>query len=141
MPKARVKWTQGMQFLGIAGSGHTAVVDAAEDSGGLNSAPRPTELLMIAEGGCTGMDVVSILRKMKADFTDFEMEINGETTAEHPRYVKKIHIIYKIWGQVSEENLKKAIELSLDKYCTVANTLKGKAEFSYDYQINPKRDT
>jgi putative redox protein len=129
-----------MQFLGVAGSGHTAVVDAAEEGGGLDSAPRPTELLLIAEGGCTGMDVVSVLKKMKVDFSDFEMEISGERTEEHPKYIKKVHIVYKIWGNVPEENFKKAIDLSLEKYCTVANTLKGKAAISYEYQINPKRD-
>lgn len=139
MPKARVQWSGGMQFVGIPGSGHAVVVDAAEESGGLNSAPRPTELLLVAQGGCTGMDVVSILRKMKVDFSNFEMELEGETTSEHPRYIKAIHIVYKVWGDVSAENFKKAIELSLEKYCTVANTLKGRAEFSYSYEINPKR--
>lgn len=140
MPNARVKWTGGMQFLGVAGSGHAVALDAAEEGGGRDSAPRPTELLMIAQGGCTGMDVVSILRKMKVPVDHFEMEVEGETTAEHPKYLKKIRIVYRIWGNVSEENFKKAIELSLEKYCTVANTLKGKTEFSYDYQINPPRD-
>jgi len=128
-----------MQFVGIPRSGHAVLVDAAEEAGGFNSAPRPTELLLIAQGGCTGMDVVSILRKMRVDFNDFEMEIDGERTEEHPKFIKKIHIVYKIWGDVPEEKFKKAIELSLEKYCSVANTLRGKADITYSYEINPKR--
>ncbi len=128
-----------MQFVGIPNSGHAVLVDASEEVGGLDSAPRPTELLLIAQGGCTGMDVVSVLRKMKVDFSDFEMEVEGERTEEHPKFIKKIHIVYKIWGDVPEDKLKKAIELSLEKYCSVANTLNGKAEITYSYEINPKR--
>ena len=140
MPSAKVRWNQGMQFIGIANSGHAVLVDAAEQSGGLDSAPRPTELLLIAQGSCTGMDVVSILRKMKIDFSDFEMEIDGELTEEHPKFIKKIHIAYKIWGDVPEEKFKKAIELSLEKYCSVANTLNGRAEITYSYAINPAKE-
>lgn len=140
MPSTRVRWTGGMQFVGIPNSGHAVLLDAAKEGGGLDSAPRPTELLLIAQGGCTGMDVVAILRKMKVDFSDFEMEIEGERSEEHPKFIKKIHIVYKIWGDVPEERFKKAIELSLDKYCSVGNTLKGKAEITYSYEINPVKE-
>lgn len=141
MSKAKVRWTGGMQFVGIPNSGHAVLVDAAEEVGGLDSAPRPTELLLIAQGGCTGMDVVSILRKMKVDFSDFEMELDGERTEEHPKFIKKIHIIYKIWGDVPEDKFKKAIELSLDKYCSVANTLKGRAKITYSYEISSAKES
>lgn len=140
MPKAKVRWSGGLQFVGIPSSGHAVLVDAAEDVGGLDSAPRPVELLLIAQGGCSGMDVVSILRKMKVDFSDFEIELEGERTEEHPRFIKRIHLVYKIWGNVPEEKFKKAIDLSLEKYCTVANTLRGKADITYSYEINPAKE-
>lgn len=138
MANAKVRFVDGMQFVGVADSGHAVVLDAVEDVGGHNTGPHPMELLLIALGGCTGMDVVSILRKMQVSFTRFEMEINGEQrTEEYPKYYKKIRVLYKIWGDVHEEKLKRAIELSLEKYCSVSNTMKPKAEVIYEYQINP----
>lgn len=83
------------------------------------------------------MDVVSILRKMQVNFTRFEMEIQGERAPEYPKNFTKIQIVYKIWGDVPEEKVKRAIDLSLEKYCSVSNSLKPKAEISYTYQINP----
>ncbi len=137
MASATVRLVDGMQFVGISESGHAVVLDAVEDVGGHDTGARPTELLLIALGGCTGMDVVSILRKMQVTFTRFEMDVQGERAAEYPKYFTKIRVIYKIWGDVPEEKLKKAIDLSLEKYCTVSNSLKPKAEVSYEYQINP----
>ncbi len=137
MASATVRLVDGMQFVGISESGHAVVLDSIEDVGGHDTGARPTELLLIALGGCTGMDVVSILRKMQVTFTRFEMDVQGERASEHPKYFTKIRVIYKIWGDVPEEKLKKAIDLSLEKYCTVSNSLKPRAEVSYEYQINP----
>jgi putative redox protein len=137
MPSATVRFVDGMQFVATSGSGHAVVMDTTEDVGGHDTGPRPTELVLIALGGCTGMDVVSILRKMQVHFTRFEMEIQGERAPEHPKHFTNIQIVYKVWGDVPEEKLKRAIELSLEKYCSVSNSLKPKAQVSYQYQINP----
>ncbi len=139
MATAKIVWNRGLQFVGSSGSNHAVVVDTSADVGGFNAGPSPVELVLIAAAGCTGMDVVSILKKKRIDFNDFEIEVNEERATELPKYIKKIHLTYKIWGQnISEEAFKQAIELSLEKYCTVSNTLKGRAEISYEYHINPK---
>jgi putative redox protein len=137
MPSATVRFVDGMQFVATSGSGHAVVMDSTEDVGGHDTGPRPMEMVLIALGGCTGMDVVSILRKMQVPFTRFEMEIQGERAPEHPKHFTHIQIVYKIWGDVPEEKLKRAIELSLEKYCSVSNSLKPKAQVLYQYQINP----
>lgn len=138
MPSATVRFVDGMQFVATSASGHAVVMDTTEDVGGHDTGPRPMEMVLIALGGCTGMDVVSILRKMQVKFTRFEMQIDGERAPEHPKYFTKIKVLYRIWGDVPEEKLKKAIDLSLEKYCSVSNSLKPKAEVSYEYQINPR---
>jgi putative redox protein len=137
MPRATVRFVDGMQFVATSESGHAVVMDTTEDVGGHDTGPRPTELVLMALGGCTGMDVVSILRKMQVAFTRFEMEIHGDRAPEHPKHFTNIQIVYKVWGNVPEEKLKKAIDLSLEKYCSVSNSLKPKAQVSYQYQINP----
>jgi putative redox protein len=137
MAKAVVRYTGGMQFLGISESGHSVVADASIEGHGADTAARPTELLMIAQGSCSGMDVVSILKKQRMNFDRLEIELDGRKTEEHPKFIDKVKINYRIWGkEVDEEKFKKAIELSLEKYCSVSNTMK--SEVSYEYQINPK---
>jgi putative redox protein len=138
MASAKVVWNRGLQFVGISGSNHTAIADTSLEAGGFNAAPTPTELLLIAQGACSGMDVISILKKKRVEFDDFQIEVDGEIEQGPPKFVKKIHLIYKIWGQdISEEALKRSIELSLEKYCTVANSLKGRVAITYEYLINP----
>lgn len=135
--KAKVRLTGGMQFVGRAGSGHAVLLDAAPDVGGEDSAPRPMELVLIGLGGCTGMDVVSILRKMRLNWERFEILLEAERAPDHPKVFTKIHLIYRIWGEVPEEKLKRAIELSLGRYCSVTAMLRRTAEITYDYEINP----
>jgi putative redox protein len=139
MPSGKVVWNRGLQFVGTSGSGHAIVVDTKPEHGGLGSAPSNTELVMIALAGCTGMDVVSILKKKRVSFDDFEVEAEAEVSSEPVRHMSKIQLVYKIWGDVPEEALKRSIELSKDKYCVVSNTLNGRAEISYRYEINPSR--
>lgn len=140
MRKAKIVWNRGLQFVGTAMSNHAIVADTSPDVGGFNAGPTPVELVLIAQGACTGMDVVSILQKKRVEFDDLEINVEAETPQEHPKYLKKIRLIYKIWGaNIPGDALKRAIELSLDKYCTVANSLKGRAEISYEYHINPRK--
>jgi putative redox protein len=140
MPSANVVWNKGLQFVGTSESGHAVVTDAKKEAGGFGAAPTPIELTLIALGGCTAMDVVPIMKKKRQQFDDFEVEIVAEKSAQPPNYLTKIEMVYRVWGEeVSEEALVRSIELSKDKYCTVSNTLKGKAEITYRYEINPPR--
>lgn len=141
MPSGNVVWNRGMQFVGTSGSGHAIVVDTSPEYGGFGSGASNTELLLIALCGCTGMDVVSILKKKRVDFDDFQVEAEGEVPKDElPKRMTQIHLTYKIWGaDVPKKALERAIELSKEKYCTVSNTLNGRAEITYSYEINPER--
>lgn len=136
--KARAVLNRGMQFVATSGSGHAIVLDADPDEGGYGAGPSNTELLLMALCGCTGMDVASILRKKRVTFDDFEVAAEGERTSEPPNRFTRIELTYRIWGDVPEQALRDAIELSQTKYCTVSLTLKGVAEIRYEYEINPE---
>ncbi len=133
--KAKIKLVEGMQFVANADSGHAVVMDASGDVGGKDSGARPMELLVLGLGGCTGMDVVSILRKMKQDVKGFEIEIDADRAKTYPKVYTRVHIVYKIWGDISEDKLKKAIELSQDTYCSASAMFKETAEVTYEYKI------
>jgi len=132
MAKTIVEHRGGMAFVGKVASGHDVHMDAGESSGGVDSAPRPVEILLSSLGGCTGMDVISVLRKMKTEPMSLQIEIQDERAPEYPKVFTRIHLIYRVEGDVPEENLTKAIELSLAKYCPIANTLAGVAEITYE---------
>jgi len=130
-----VKLVEGMQFVGHSASGHAVLMDSSEQSGGADSAARPVEVLLCALGGCTGMDVISILRKMKTEPDDLCVEIKDTRAPDYPTVFTDIHLVYRVRGNVSEVNLKKAIELSLTKYCPIANSLAGVANITSEYVI------
>ncbi len=134
--KSTIKLVDNMQFVGTADSGHAVVMDAPPSVGGSNTGSKPSELLLMAFGGCSGMDVMSILRKKKQDVTNFEMNVNGETPEHHPRSFTDIHIEYIITGRnISEDAVKRAIDLSLDKYCMVGTTIGKGAKITRSYKI------
>ncbi len=133
----RVTYEGGMKFVGRGESGHPVVMDSSPRVGGADSAARPVEVMLSSLGGCTGMDVVSILRKMKTEPEAFHIEIETERTPDYPKVFTAIHLIYVVKGDVPEENLKKAIDLSLEKYCPIANTLSGVAKITSSYRIEP----
>lgn len=135
MGRTIVEYTSGMAFMGKVASGHDVYMDAGESAGGADSAPRPVEILLSSLGGCTGMDVVSVLRKMKTEPESLQIEIQDERATEYPKVFTKIHLIYRLKGAVPEENLIKAIELSLAKYCPIANTLRGVSEITYAISV------
>jgi putative redox protein len=127
-----VTYTGGMRFVGRGASGHDVVMDASETSGGHDTAARPVEVLLASLGACTGMDVVAILRKSQHVPTAFRVEIADERAADYPKVLKRIHLSYVVSGEVPRERLEKAIELSLAKYCPIANSLAGIAEITYE---------
>lgn len=133
----KVRWNEGMQFVGLSKSGHSTIMDTTAGVGGFDSAPTPMEMVVLGLGGCTGMDVVSLLRKMREDFDNFEIAIDTQRADSHPKKIEKISLNYRVWGEVSEKNFQKAISLSLDKYCPVTATLRPGVKINYSYEINP----
>jgi len=131
-----VKWSGGMEFTGNAGSEHQIVMDTSPDFGGRSRGPTPMQLVLIALGGCTGMDVVSILKKMGIEIDGFEIELRGERKTEHPKAYKEIEIKYIFNGKdIAEEKVKKAITLSQEKYCSVSAMLEKACKIRYSYEI------
>ena len=123
----------GLRLTALTGSGHTIVMDNAEG----NSGPRPAELLVVAQAGCTAMDVVSILRKKRQAFTRYEVRVTGEQRDNPPPHVfERIRIVHVLEGDVDIEAVRRAIELSATKYCTVTGNLaSGVAEIHHAYVV------
>ncbi len=114
-----VKWDTGLKFEADV-NGHKIIMDAALENGGNNSGPTPKPLMLASLAGCTGMDVVSILNKMKVEIKSFQMHVEGETTDEHPKYYKHMHVIYEFTGKnLPMDKIKKAVDLSEERYCGV----------------------
>jgi len=102
-------------------NGHKIVIDAKAESGGDDLGPRPKTLMLAALGGCTGMDVVSILKKMRVDFKSVNVIVEGDLTEEHPRHFNKMHVIYEIEGDnLPMDKVEKAVALSEERYCGVS---------------------
>lgn len=126
MSTVNVNWSGGMAFDAEV-NGFNLKIDAGEAVGGKNGGPRPKPLILVALGGCTGMDVISILKKMRVEPDYFNVEVSGEMTEEHPKYYNKLHIRYVFKGEnLPMEKLEKAVNLSQDRYCGVSEML-GKA--------------
>ena len=138
MKTARIKWVENLKFVGDAPSGHSILMDGPPDSGGEDVAVRPGELTLVALGGCTGIDVVSILKKMRQQIDSFEVIVNADSRDEHPKTWSKLHLKYILKGKnLDESKIKTAIELSQDKYCSVSAIMKKSAELTWEYQIIP----
>jgi putative redox protein len=134
--RAKLTYTNGLQFVGQADSGHAIVLDSDSGVGGQNTGLRPMELLAIGLGGCSGMDVASILKKKKEKLSGLEINVEGKKAEEHPQKYTGMHIEFIVKGKnLSEEAVKKAIQLSMDKYCSVKATLEGTAAISFNYKI------
>jgi putative redox protein len=124
MTVARVTFVGGMRFVATADSGHAVVMDASPESGGANTAPRPMELLLMALGGCTGMDVISILRKKQQDVASLEVVVRGTQAAEYPKRYTDVTVEFVVSGRgLGEEAVRRAVDLSMEKYCSVKATI------------------
>jgi len=138
---AIIKWNEGLQFKGSGWSNHGVTIDTDPSHDGLGQGPSPVELLLMSVAGCTGMDVVSILNKMKVKYDRFEIGITGERAEEHPRLYHNMTLVYQIWGaDIDEKKFNKAIDLSMNRYCTVSNTLKQGIDINYRYEVNPENE-
>lgn len=132
--KVNVVWDKEMRFLAKPDSGHTVVLDDAQGNTGI----RPMEAVLVALGGCTGMDVVSILKKMKVDFKGFRVEIYAERADTHPKVYTYVRVNYIFSGtNLPMEKLERAVQLSRDKYCSVMAMLRHTAKIETNILIEP----
>ena len=130
-----LNWKKGMAFEAEV-NGFKIMVDASPEVGGADMGPRPKPLMLVALAGCTGMDVVSILKKMRVEVDDLNIKVEGELTDEHPKEYTKMHIIYEFSGKdLPKDKLQKAIELSQERYCGVSATYKKALDVSYEIKI------
>lgn len=133
---ADIRWAGRMTFIGKAGSNHLVPMDTTADFEGDSSATKPLELVLIALGGCTGMDVVPLLKKMRQDVTGVTLNITAERNEEHPRVFTSIAIEYVVTGRgIEEEKVRRAVELSQEKYCSVSAMLRKACPISYRWRI------
>lgn len=134
--KVRIKWLEQRAFVAETGSGHTLTMDGPPEHGGRNFSARPMEMILVGLGGCSAFDVVEILEKSRQNVNDCQIEIDAERADEIPAIFTKIHMHFKIAGEtLNEKHVKRAVELSVDKYCSVAKMLRPGVEIRYDYEI------
>jgi|TARA_B110000114_G_scaffold84924_1_gene89787 putative redox protein len=134
--KARVKWVEDVQFVGESGTKHSLIMDGPENLGGHGTGMRPMELLLLGLGGCTSFDVVEMLKKSRQNIIDCIVEIDGQRSESIPKIFTDIHIHYIISGSnIKEAQVKRAIELSSEKYCSASLMLGKSANITHDYEI------
>ena len=137
MSEIKIKWAGDDQFVASDEKGHSVVMDIPVEKGGGGTGFRPSDLLPVALGGCSAVDVVRILQKKRQDLKSMEVTVGWEQEQEFPQYFKKIHLSYRIVGMgIKKEAVERAIELSEEKYCSVGATLKPRAEISSSYVID-----
>jgi len=134
MQTGSVKWVGEQKFVATSPSGHAMTVDSDRES---NKAPGPMELVLLALGACTATDVVIILEKKRQMFESLEVICSGERAAEPPTVWIKLEMLYRLRGQLDDAAVKHAIQLSEDKYCSVAAMLRKTATLSWRYEILP----
>jgi len=134
--EATVKLLDGMAFSATSASGHTMTLDAAADAGGTNRGPRPIELFLLGLGGCTGMDVISILRKMRQDVADYEVRLTAERAESHPKVFTAVVVEHVVRGRnVSPESVRRAVELSATRYCPASAMLSKAVRIQERYRV------
>lgn len=132
--KTTTKWISNLDFEGQNTRDHKVAMSNSKG----NLGPTPMELVLMGLGGCTGMDVLSILDKMRITFDRFEVQVEGTQADDHPKVFTQVSVLYKIWGtDVDEDKLARAVDLTQEKYCSVLHMINKTAAISYRYEINP----
>ncbi|MFH1312118.1 MAG: OsmC family protein [Candidatus Eisenbacteria bacterium] len=132
----RMKWDGDMRFVSTTESGASVTLEPGPAFGGTGKYPTPMELLAIGLGACTGMDIVSILEKMRVGLKKLDIEVETKRREEHPRYYEEMKITYVVSGDdLTEEKARKAADLSNEKYCSVGVMLREKAKIEYDVKV------
>lgn len=135
--RATVKWVDGVMFLGESGSGHSVVMDGAPEQGGRNLGVRPMEMILLGLGGCASFDVMSMLQKGRQQVVDCRAEIKAERVDGVPAVFSKIHLHFVVTGvDLKESQVKRAVELSAEKYCSASIMLEAAGvEMSHCFTI------
>ena len=134
MQTASIKWIGEEQFVATSPSGHAITLDSDRSS---NKAPGPMELVLMALGACTATDIVNILKKKRQKLEALEVICSGERATEPPTVWTKLEVVYRLRGKLDEDAVKRAIELSEGKYCSVSAMLKKTASLTWRYEILP----
>jgi len=133
--------TGGMRFEATTQTGHTVVMDASPEAGGENTGGRPYDMLLVGLAGCTGMDVISILRKKRQAVTGLWIQVDAERAPDHPKVYTEIKIHFHVKGtDISPVAVERAIELSETTYCSAAASLRATAKMSTTYTIHPENE-
>ncbi|MDA9029143.1 OsmC family protein [Candidatus Pseudothioglobus singularis] len=131
-----VNWVGGLLMVGKSDSGHTITMDGPPESGGENLAVRPMEMLLLGVAGCTMIDVVTTLKKMRQDLSHCETKINAERATDHPKVFTNIHIQFIVKGKdLDSKKVDKAITLSAEKYCSASIMLGEMATITHDFEV------
>ena len=134
--KARIKWVEGVSFLGETESNHAVLMDGAPEAGGRNLGARPMELVLIGLGGCSAFDVVLILKKQRQEITDCVAEISADRADTDPKVFTRIHLHFIVTGKnLKPEQVERAIKLSAEKYCSASIMIGKTAEITHDFEI------
>ena len=135
---AIVRQLRGITFSAKSDSKYWITMDGPEPFGGSDAAPRPKELVLMALGGCTGSDVVSILKKKRVPFERLELHLTAHVREEHPQIYTDIHVEYVLYGNnINPADLERAIELSTTKYCAVSAMIRESVRLTHSYRIEP----
>jgi putative redox protein len=139
--KVSISQIKGISFVGKGDTNHWAPMDGPSKFGGSEAGSRPKELLLIALGGCTGSDVVSILQKKRVSFDSLDINVEAEVSDEIPKVFTKIHVEYVFYGKnVHTQDVERAIELSQEKYCPISNMLSKACPITHSYLIKERKD-
>jgi putative redox protein len=131
----KAQWLNDLSFEAEV-DGHKIYMDTAAEHGGKNLGPRPKLIMMVALAGCTGMDVASILKKMRENVEELSVEVEGDVTEEHPKRFEGMKVIYKVKGKgINRKNVEKAVALSSEKYCGVSANYKEAFDITYEIII------
>jgi len=132
-----VRWIDGMMMVGESASGHAIVMDGPETLGGKNLGIRPMEMLLLGMGGCTTIDVMSMLKKMREEVRNCRVEVSAERSDEHPKVFTKIHLHFILEGEnLDEKKIAKAVSLSAEKYCSASIMLGKTAVVIHDFETH-----
>ena len=131
------KWQGQMKFTAKGESEHEVLMDAGVAAGGEGKGPKPVEMVLMGLAGCSGIDVVNILAKMRETISSFDIEVDSDRSEIEPKRFTAIRLIFKLEGEMRPASIERAIRLSLDKYCSVSNSLN--AEFLFAYTLNGQR--
>jgi putative redox protein len=131
-----LRWLDNLAFEAVI-DGHKIIVDAKPEVGGTDKGPRPKPFMMVALAGCTGIDVASLLKKMRVEVEEFNVMVEGDITEEHPKHFTGMHIIYEFKGRdLPLDKLERAVELSQQKYCGVSESYRKVMKLTYEIRIS-----